>query len=485
MKHFRFTAIFFWFILISACSTTPVSHTPANTSTPTTLSTKTPTSTPTLTPTATPVPIKAEIYPNIEQAREEGFHLLAGHPPFSVDFHAEASGGTGELSFYWDFDGDGIIDSTQIDPDQFTYEMPGEFLTSVTVRDEFEQEETKEQRIVVIGEPYFPDWKYGVCAQLDWVPGFYEDFDEVEKAAQMISELGVDVVRTGMNWPSVQLTKSSDYNWETYDFLIELSRKYNYDVLFLLSNSAQWASSKSQETEWEEWGLAYPSDLNEHAWFFYNAVSRYKEDVHAWIVWNEPNNSFFWRSEPDPIYYTELLRTSYLAIKYADPKAVVVLAGLAGGPEDAKGIPYIFHSPEKYLQAIYDSGGGKYFDVVNRHPYTDPYLGTSRIEDRLESIRMVMVENGDEEKPIWLAEYGWPANASSGLSDYSIGWWLNTSFTYFDTVEYLDVVFWFVFRDQGNDPYIAEHGMGLIEYDWDIKPAYEAYKEYIIEHPKP
>jgi hypothetical protein len=41
------------------------------------------------------------------------------------------------------------------------------------------------------------------------------------------------------------------------------------------------------------------------------------------------------------------------------------------------------------------------------------------------------------------------------------------------------VTFWYNFRDLGTDPNDRLSNYGLIENDWEIKPAYEAYRNYI------
>lgn len=108
--------------------------------------------------------------------------------------------------------------------------------------------------------------------------------------------------------------------------------------------------------------------LAEFAWFTYKAVGRYKDNIHAWHVWNEPNHAAIWHPVPDSVLYTELLKHAYLTAKYADPKAVVVLGGLTN--DGALQVPL-----ETFLQTIYEGGGREYFDAVGRHPYTDPYEG--------------------------------------------------------------------------------------------------------------
>ena len=54
------------------------------------------------------------------------------------------------------------------------------------------------------------------------------------------------------------------------------------------------------------------------------------QPVDTYEIWNEPNLAIEWGlRQPEPQRYVDLLRTAYLAVKAADPSAVVVSAGLA------------------------------------------------------------------------------------------------------------------------------------------------------------
>ena len=90
-----------------------------------------------------------------------------------------------------------------------------------------------------------------------------------------------------------------------------------------------------------------------------------------------------------------------------------------------------------------------------------------------------MVANGDAEKPVWVTESGFPALPASAVTDEVQGRWLTQSFDAIFSLDYVPVVFWYNFREKGTDPDDWEHNYGLIEYDWTIKPAYEAYREYV------
>ena len=416
--------------------------------------------------------ISATISPNLAQAREEGFHLISGHPRFTVDFSSEVEGSDGGITYTWDLDGDGTTDSDAADPKPFTYTDPGEYTATLKITDESGNEALTGQRIVVIGEPEWPDWRFGVAEHLNRAHGVYANDAEVERAAELITEAGIEVVRLDLSWAAVQPENRDTYEWDDYDYLVDLSEEQGFELLPIIDYSSRWASTAGRTSDWE----TSPPVLSEFAWFTYKAVGRYKDDIHAWQIWNEPNHNAFWHPVPDPVLYTELLKQAYLAAKYADPKAVVVLGGLAN--DGALQVP-----PETFLQTIYQTGGRKYFDAVGRHPYTNPSEGIDTLIGRLHSTRAVMVAHGDSEKPIWVTEYGTPAVSEAGITEEIQGAWLTQSFEAISSVDNVPVTFWYNFRDLGTDPNDLVSNYGLIETDWEIKPAYEAYQDYISNAP--
>jgi len=91
-----------------------------------------------------------------------------------------------------------------------------------------------------------------------------------------------------------------------------------------------------------------------------------------------------------------MLRKAHAAIKAADPKAKVVLAGL-----------FDFSPP--VLASIYRAGARRYFDVVAIHPFT---RRVSNVIFTLEQARKVMRRYGDGRKPMYVTETTW--NSSKG-----------------------------------------------------------------------
>jgi len=163
-------------------------------------------------------------------------------------------------------------------------------------------------------------------------------------------------------------------------------------------------------------GLLMRSDLapdNVNAWgdWVYDVVSEFKNYVHVWEIWNEPNlNKFF--SGKDPVKYTNFLKRAYTEAKRADPTCFVL-----GGS-----IVFTHNTALNFLRAVYNNGGGDYMDALSCHPYCDPYApddtrSTPNPYIYLTRVRDVMVDYGEQDKTIWITEVGWSSNEDRQVGD--------------------------------------------------------------------
>ena len=120
----------------------------------------------------------------------------------------------------------------------------------------------------------------------------------------------------------------------------------------------------------------------------FDLVSRYKDRIKYWMLWNEPNLAM---SPAD--YVTNYLGPLYRAAHKADPDARVI------GP-DCCGV-----NPA-WLDAVYKAGGK--MDIVDMHPYTGHNRGWEEhgLPAAWEDVRKVMVDNGDAAKEYWSTESG-------------------------------------------------------------------------------
>lgn len=127
--------------------------------------------------------------------------------------------------------------------------------------------------------------------------------------------------------------------------------------------------------------------------------------IRSWQVWNEPDMDYFWTQFPFAPSYVALLRAAHAAIKQADPRAKVILAGLANRSWTA-------------LASIYRvRGAGKLFDAAAAHPYTAQARGVIKI---LGYVRRVMNRHGDAHKPLLVTEFGWPSSLGRSPATFGI-----------------------------------------------------------------
>jgi hypothetical protein len=112
------------------------------------------------------------------------------------------------------------------------------------------------------------------------------------------------------------------------------------------------------------------------AWLnFVNAsVTRYKDKIAVWEIWNEPNANTYWGNSNydssispfggDPDEYAQLFIETSILIHEVDPTAQVMTGGLFG-------------TDCRYLYRLYENGIGPYADCIGVHPYGGGYLPNS------------------------------------------------------------------------------------------------------------
>lgn len=212
-----------------------------------------------------------------------------------------------------------------------------------------------------------------------------------------------------------------------------------------------------------------PKDPDAFAAYAANLARRYPQ-IQAWEVWNEPNTSFFWRPAVGVAAYTNLLEKTYLAVKTGNPKAKVILGGLS--PGDTASVADSVAAGQ-FLSAVYQGGGGAFFDAVAYHAY-----GTGPLDDWLRDsllgIRSVMDWNGDIAKPVWITEMGCYTEGPGFVTEAWQAEYLLQARTFLSQIPYIERVYWYTLRDasESSDP---EANYGLFRADGTPKPAVKAF----------
>jgi hypothetical protein len=127
--------------------------------------------------------------------------------------------------------------------------------------------------------------------------------------------------------------------------------------------------------------------------------------IREWQVWNEPNFTHYWSSQPFVRSYVAVLAAAHDAVRRADPSAHVVLGGFAD-------------FSWRYLAQIYAVPGAReQFDVAAVHPYTATPRGVIEI---LRRVRAVMDRHGDRAKSLLATEITWPSSQGKAPPQFGV-----------------------------------------------------------------
>lgn len=310
-------------------------------------------------------------------------------------------------------------------------------------------------------------------------------FSIINKSAEN-SPFGVNAHQFGRNFEDLYyLFDSTEIKWARVDFIwnqIEPEKNmfnfYFYDNLYLeakekkinllpvLGYTAFWASSAA-ENILEERDKYPPKNLQDYANFVYQVVNRYKEGIKYWEIWNEENIPLFWKPFPNPKLYAKLLKLSYISAKKADPSCKIVMGGVAG-------------IDLSFIESVIKEIGTNYFDIVAIHPYTPLGYSPERgaLAENIEKLKKLL-QKYKCSKSIWITEIGWPTH--TGISHGWIGVSEETQANYL-VRSYLislkcgvEKIFWYDFRNDGEDKTYFEHNQGLLKFDYTPKPSMYAY----------
>jgi hypothetical protein len=236
---------------------------------------------------------------------------------------------------------------------------------------------------------------FGVMANgpLD-TPSFPLDAESIAMRAA-----GVRSERMEIAWDLVE-PQRGQYDFSLPDRKVLAAARAGIDVLGLIVRTPPWAAEQPGQV------FSPPRDPADYAAFAAALVARYgpngelwrehpdvpKRPVRAWQIWNEPNLAAYWTKQPFMRAYARLLDAAHDAIKRADAKATVVMAGLA-------------NFSWRDLKRLFERGGAALrFDVAAVHPFSGRPVNAVKI---VALNRRVLNRHGAKAKPIWLTELTW------------------------------------------------------------------------------
>lgn len=254
-----------------------------------------------------------------------------------------------------------------------------------------------------VQNPPFPSLTYGIHAFLWW------DTDHVGKHLDWVRLMSFSHVKQTFAWSDLE-AQPGKWDWTQADRILHEVERRRLSLIVRLGMAPGWARPAGQQAAHD----APPADLA--LWRAYCAAvaNRYRGQIAAYQIWNEPNLSREWGGQPpDAAAYVGLLAACSEEIRAVDPAAILISAGLAPtGNYDERARP-----DDIYLDHMYRNGFQHHVDLVGVHApgYAPPEIGpddeaasqrwfTFR---RVEDLRKIMLNYNDEARQMAIMEFGY------------------------------------------------------------------------------
>ena len=225
--------------------------------------------------------------------------------------------------------------------------------------------------------------------------------------------IGAKWIRVDFPWTSMQPTSGGAYQWADFDRIASAAQSRGLKIDAVIDEVPQWARESACTTSF----YCAPASDSQFASFAAAAATHYNGyGMSTWEIWNEPNLQA-WAPKPDPVAYTKLLEATSKALRAVQPKAFIILGGLAALPSRAD-IGRL--SAYAFLTQVAALGGTKYVDAVGYHPYSLPQMPSDAatfqaISSAPENLEAVLQRYGTPNVSIWLNETG--AQIDDGATD--------------------------------------------------------------------
>lgn len=228
--------------------------------------------------------------------------------------------------------------------------------------------------------------------------GLCEDYPEetttpeiLRTDLEFLKKHDVKFMRISFGWDAIE-SKPNEYDWLFWDDFVKMAvEEYQITLVPYICYTPQWISKGKTDTLYF-WN--YPAeDFQQFGKFMEKIVSRYKNYIKTWELWNEPDIWIYWQGSTEE--FAEFVKVGSGAVRKADPEAKVVLGGIAYKPEFIQDL-FKYHDVSRHVDIV---NIHNYFETWHRHP-------VESIMDYVNEVYDVVWRFGDNQ-PIWMAEVGY------------------------------------------------------------------------------
>ncbi|WP_241257365.1 cellulase family glycosylhydrolase [Rhodococcus sp. KRD162] len=296
---------------------------------------------------------------------------------------------------------------------------------------------------------------------------------DVERDIDAVADIGFTAIRLLVKWSDIESVEGAA-DWSSIDAEIEWASERNLAVLGVLT----WAPTWAVPVEYAHVPHPAPASAARFAQFASAAASRYRDQITAWEVWNEPNVAASYGPSVNPIHYCDVLSASSTAIRAAAPESLVITGPTSPAIDSANDL-----SPSTFVEALYRCAGAGSFDAVAMHPYSSPQLLSQPTEswssaNEIAAVHSVMERHGDAHKKIWFTEFGAPTT-SAGVDEQRQADILVDGITTLTQLPYAGPVFVFDLRDSMTGSAVPDYNYGLMRSDYSPKRALDAVRALV------
>jgi polysaccharide biosynthesis protein PslG len=208
---------------------------------------------------------------------------------------------------------------------------------------------------------------------------------KTEREYQLLDDIGCEWLRVDYHWNSIEKTPG-DFDFSSMDQFTKTALQHNKKIIAVLCYDAGWIHNDNKTHEYIS-----PKHDDSYIRFVTETVKRYKNQVAAFEIWNEPNlkTKRFWKGSDDE--FINLFSKTVKAIKSIDSSIVVTTPGL-------------FRGDDKYLQKMFEAGAMEKVDVISFHPYSVTLSGFMKQIGRIQDKAKKYGFKGD----FWISEIGYP-----------------------------------------------------------------------------
>ena len=248
-------------------------------------------------------------------------------------------------------------------------------------------------------------------------------YDQTKQLNYMskLRSAGVTWLREDFHWGAFEPSPGT-WNWTYGDRLMRNASLSGLNILGIFAYSSSWGADGP--TIYHP-----PKDPNAYASFARRVVERYGPNGTFWQqnptlaprpltaveIWNEPWLHFFWRPNPEPARYAQLVRTTSAAIKAAQPTIkVLASADIFQMRSDTTQSRDWFRLVLQADPTLFRD----HVDVLSVHTYAQNRSPLDKVTaQRWRFDRYLMTRDlaaaYNAAKPIWITEFGWTTESGN------------------------------------------------------------------------